>query len=127
MQQPIMQSSQNVFHDPTADARSNDPLSSSSHSRSSTHTATDPSMSSMRPNANDPESSKTRHKQQRLLLLRHASKCEYENGKCPITPHCQEMKTLWKHIASCKDQNCNVRHCMSSRYVLSHYRRCKDP
>jgi E1A/CREB-binding protein len=36
------------------------------------------------------------------------------------------MKTLWEHIAHCKNQQCNVQHCMSSRYVLSHYRRCKD-
>lgn len=69
---------------------------------------------------------KVRHKQQRLLLLRHASKCQYENGQCPVTPHCASMKKLWKHIADCKDQQCKVQHCMSSRYVLSHYRRCKD-
>lgn len=70
---------------------------------------------------------KARHKRQRLLLLRHASKCTAENGTCTITPHCAEMKELWKHIASCKDSCCKVRHCMSSRYVLSHYRRCKPP
>ena len=69
---------------------------------------------------------KVRHKQQRLLLLRHASKCQHE-GKCPETPHCASMKKLWDHIAHCKNQQCNVQHCMSSRYVLSHYRRCKDP
>ncbi len=70
---------------------------------------------------------KARHKRQRLLLLRHASKCTAANGTCTITPHCAEMKELWKHIASCKDSYCKVRHCMSSRYVLSHYRRCKPP
>ena len=70
---------------------------------------------------------KSRHKRQRLLLLRHASKCTAENGTCSITPHCAEMKVLWKHIANCKDSYCKVRHCMSSRYVLSHYRRCKPP
>jgi len=74
----------------------------------------------------DSDPNKSRHKQQRLLLLRHASKCNYEDGQCPVTPHCAEMKVLWKHIASCKDQYCKVKHCMSSRYVLSHYRRCKD-
>ena len=37
------------------------------------------------------------------------------------------MKVLWKHIANCKESQCTVRHCMSSRYVLSHYRRCKGP
>jgi E1A/CREB-binding protein len=68
-----------------------------------------------------------RQQQQRLLLLRHASKCPHENGTCPVTPHCGGMKRLWKHIAECKDQQCQMAHCVSSRYVLSHYHRCKDP
>jgi E1A/CREB-binding protein len=68
-----------------------------------------------------------RQQQQRLLLLRHASKCPHENGSCPVTPHCVGMKRLWKHIAECKDQQCQMAHCVSSRYVLSHYHRCKDP
>jgi len=68
-----------------------------------------------------------RQQQQRLLLLRHASKCPHENGTCPVTPHCVGMKRLWKHIAECKDQQCQMAHCVSSRYVLSHYHRCKDP
>ena len=67
-----------------------------------------------------------RHQQQRLLLLRHAAKCQHEDGRCPVTPHCAGMKRLWKHIAECKDQKCLVLHCVSSRYVLSHYHRCKD-
>jgi E1A/CREB-binding protein len=74
----------------------------------------------------DSEWTKIRHKQQRLLLLRHASRCQHEPSKCPVTPHCAAMKKLWEHIAHCKNQNCEVAHCMSSRYVLSHYRRCKD-
>jgi len=80
------------------------------------------------PNHQDPNYKiKIKHKQQRLLLLRHASKCTYEEGKCPVTQHCAAMKQLWKHIAHCKDQNCEVQHCLSSRYVLSHFRKCKDP
>ena len=75
-------------------------------------------------NEND---AKAKHKRQRLLLLRHASKCNAPPGQCKQTPHCAEMKVLWKHIASCKESQCTVRHCMSSRYVLSHYRRCKGP
>ena len=75
---------------------------------------------------NDTEWQKVRHKQQRLLLLRHASRCEHKTN-CPVTPHCASMKKLWEHIAHCKDSHCSVPHCMSSRYVLSHYRRCKDP
>ena len=75
----------------------------------------------------DPDSSKAKHKQQRLLLLRHASKCTVPTGTCNVTPHCAEMKLLWRHIANCKEPQCNIKHCMSSRYVLSHYRKCKDP
>lgn len=75
----------------------------------------------------DPDSSKAKHKQQRLLLLRHASKCNVPTGTCTVTPHCAEMKVLWRHIANCKEAQCNIKHCMSSRYVLSHYRKCKDP
>jgi hypothetical protein len=75
---------------------------------------------------NDSEWQKVRHKQQRLLLLRHASRCQFKTD-CPVTPHCASMKKLWEHIAHCKNQQCTVPHCMSSRYVLSHYRRCQDP
>lgn len=75
---------------------------------------------------NDSEWQKIRHKQQRLLLLRHASRCQHEAGSCPVTPHCASMKKLWEHIAHCRDPQCTVQHCLSSRYVLSHYRRCKD-
>ncbi len=69
---------------------------------------------------------KIKHKQQRLLLLRHASKCTAKDGECRKTPHCAEMKKLWKHISECHDKNCKYPHCLSSRYVLMHYRRCKD-
>lgn len=67
-----------------------------------------------------------KQQQQRLLLLRHASKCPHDDGRCPVTPHCWSMKQLWKHIMSCKDQECKVAHCVSSRYVLSHYSKCKE-
>lgn len=68
-----------------------------------------------------------RQRQQRLLLLRHASQCP-SNGenKCLVTPHCAAMKVLWKHIAKCKDHQCVTPHCVSSRFVLSHYHRCVD-
>jgi E1A/CREB-binding protein len=69
---------------------------------------------------------KIRHKQQRLLLLRHASRCQH-TVNCPTTPHCASMKELWDHIAHCRNQQCTFQHCLSSRYVLSHYRRCREP
>jgi E1A/CREB-binding protein len=78
------------------------------------------------PNAEQHRQQVLKQQQQRLLLLRHASKCPHENNKCQVTPHCANMKTLWKHIMSCKDQDCKTAHCVSSRYVLSHYSKCKD-
>merc|ERR1719201_1023724 len=67
-----------------------------------------------------------RHKQQRLLLLRHASNCKVEDGTCQVSPHCAAMKQLWKHIINCHDENCSVPHCVSSRYVLGHFRKCLE-
>lgn len=61
---------------------------------------------------------------QRLLLLRHGSKCEAHN--CTATKHCAVMKDLWQHIAKCKNKECKTPHCVTSRYVLSHYHRCKN-
>ena len=67
-----------------------------------------------------------RHQQQRLLLLRHASKCPTKDGECKVTPHCAAIKRLWQHIADCKNQHCSVTHCVTTRFVFSHYHRCKD-
>jgi len=69
---------------------------------------------------------KIRQKQQRLVLLCHASKCEHEEGKCPVSRHCELMKNLWKHVTHCKKRQCTVRYCMGSRSVISHFRKCKD-
>jgi hypothetical protein len=67
-----------------------------------------------------------RTQQQRLVLLRHASKCISKPSECLVTPHCEQVKLLWRHIVICKDPGCNVPHCVSSRLVLSHYHRCRD-
>jgi hypothetical protein len=83
--------------------------------------------SSVSQNTDEHRKQVLKQQQQRLLLLRHASKCPHENGRCPVTPHCWNMKQLWKHIMSCKDQDCKMAHCVSSRYVLSHYSKCKEP
>ena len=66
-----------------------------------------------------------RKQQQRLIILRHASKCPHPAGECTVTPHCESMKILWNHIIGCKSQNCSTPHCASSRYLLSHYKNCK--
>lgn len=99
-------------------------------SSNSQHTGRKPSgeLSVSSNNKYDEESrQRIRHKQQRLLLLHHSSKCSYENGKCPVTQHCADMKRLWVHMSKCQDPNCRVPHCYSSRSILSHYRKCKDP
>merc|ERR1740124_930356 len=98
-------------------SRMHDPRSSSSGNNGS----------SSLPQRNDPEwKIRIRHKQQRLLLLHHSAKCPHENGTCTVTPHCADMKRLWRHMESCKDNNCRVPHCFSSRAILSHYRKCKE-
>jgi hypothetical protein len=88
------------------------------------------------PRSQQDELSKTKMKQQRILLLRHASKCPFGstedggNGQiCPTAPNCPSMKRLWKHIVSCTEANnrCTYPHCNSSKYVMSHYRSCNDP
>jgi E1A/CREB-binding protein len=88
----------------------------------------DEHMSSQHGNPNDPDwKVRIKHKQQRLLLLHHSSKCHFNGGTCHVTPYCGEMKQLWKHMAMCTDNECRVPHCFSSRSILSHYRKCKDP
>jgi hypothetical protein len=65
-----------------------------------------------------------RYQQQRLLLLRHASKCKV--GPTCTTKHCQQMVLLWRHMKKCRDKDCQTAHCLSSRMVLNHYRKCKS-
>jgi len=62
-----------------------------------------------------------RKQQHRLLLLRHASKC---NAPSCSTPYCSQMKLLWKHMSRCAEIDCKTPHCFSSRCVLNHYRIC---
>ena len=67
------------------------------------------------------------NQQQRLLFLRHGSKCKHVDGKCPQNlPNCENMKDLWLHIKECRVPRCKYPRCISSRYVLSHYHKCKD-
>ncbi|KAL7543116.1 hypothetical protein ACHAXR_012415 [Thalassiosira sp. AJA248-18] len=130
---PQQQQPQQQLQQPAGGNHTSSNGASKTNNNSSQPKMMPPPSSSKEPAVNDdarmkPEpDAKARHKRQRLLLLRHASKCTAENGQCTVTPHCAEMKVLWKHIANCKDSYCKVRHCMSSRYVLSHYRRCKPP
>ena len=60
---------------------------------------------------------------QRLVLLRHASKCRV--GPSCSVKFCPQMVVLWKHMRSCDDKSCKTAFCLSSRCVLNHYRNCK--
>jgi E1A/CREB-binding protein len=67
-------------------------------------------------------------KQQRwLLFLRHASKCQAPEGKCPYTPHCHVAKHLWEHVLKCTLPTCQYPRCLASRELLKHHQNCKDP
>lgn len=63
-----------------------------------------------------------KRQQQRLVQLFHASNCWLGN-RCK-EPSCSQMTFLWNHVSSCKDDRCNVKSCVSSRYVLTHFRQC---
>lgn len=71
-----------------------------------------------------------RSKQKRILLIRHATKCQkcYEGTpkRCAIGAHCRVAKKLCEHIKTCKDLNCSYSNCLSTRQIITHYRKCKD-
>ena len=60
----------------------------------------------------------------RIILLWHSSHCSNKN--CVAIKKCNRVKELWEHISECKDNNCNFKHCLSSRWILGHYHHCKD-
>ena len=64
--------------------------------------------------------------QQRLLAVRHASKCRRTPGTCLVVPNCPKIKQLWAPMSKREDKQCQVSRCVSSKYVLSHYLECQD-
>lgn len=66
------------------------------------------------------------HQQQRLLLLRHASKCKVFDGTCLLKERCNDLKDLWKHIFTCKEFECPREFCKSSKLVCRHFSGCKE-
>lgn len=62
--------------------------------------------------------------QDRLLQLRHAINCPHRAMDCPVSRHCWHMKKLWRHMLSCKAEFCSFPCCVSSRFLLHHYRSC---
>ncbi|KAL3804695.1 hypothetical protein HJC23_008510 [Cyclotella cryptica] len=65
-------------------------------------------------------------KQHRLLVLRHSSQCQAEDGKCSKYAQCAEMRVLWQHMSNCREGNCAVKYCKSSRNILRHYLNCRE-
>lgn len=65
---------------------------------------------------------------QRLALLRHAQKCRHAQGEeCSVTRHCGMMKDLWQHMIEChRYYDCEEPFCVTSRYILIHYRDCMN-
>lgn len=86
-----------------------------------------------------------RRKIQRLLLIRHCTKCSIRSIPlppltfpssssyttpggyfCPVSSHCAEGKALCAHIKSCKLDDCTYKKCLTTREVLGHYMKCRD-
>ncbi len=75
--------------------------------------------------ANGTDSNKAiQHQVNRLILLRHASKCT-KGAMCTVKK-CPQMISLWNHMKICRDKDCKTEHCLTSRCILNHYRICKE-
>merc|ERR1712087_889381 len=60
-------------------------------------------------------------------LLRHATCCTAPEGTCSYSKHCADVKRALEHITTdgCGDPNCKIKHCLTSWYVLTRWRRNK--
>lgn len=65
-----------------------------------------------------------RKEQLRLLHLQHATTCPHTSS-C-LVPSCRDIKELWSHVLTCKEQNCRFPDCLSSRKTLLHWYGCQD-
>ncbi|KAK4470612.1 hypothetical protein MN116_006149 [Schistosoma mekongi] len=69
--------------------------------------------------------------QQQLALLLHADHCERLERRGVATNcmdrNCGEIRSLLPHLQSCtREKECSVPHCISSKYIMRHYRSCRD-
>lgn len=60
-------------------------------------------------------------KMHRINLLKHSSECKAEPGKCPLFTECAKARTLWRHMAGCREISCPVKDCSISREILREY------
>ena len=67
-----------------------------------------------------------REQQERLVLLRHAARCTAAPGLCANPEHSDTIRVVWCHVRSCRRLDCPFLYCLSSRFVLHHYSRCRD-
>lgn len=68
--------------------------------------------------------------QRRLVLINHALNCPFNaNSKfkhCRSTPECKKIYSLYQHVQVCSLPQCDVTHCVSTRYLLSHQSKCVE-
>jgi len=59
-----------------------------------------------------------------ILLIRHASECRRQPGKCKLK-RCSEAKKVSNHIKSCRQgSSCQFPHCAITKSLVSHYMQC---
>ena len=62
-----------------------------------------------------------------LLTLLHVAGCNKNETGCKILPDCADIRLLYEHIKTCKDNNnCNRDKCYIGRVLLSHYSKCQQ-
>jgi hypothetical protein len=73
----------------------------------------------------------------RLIQLNHAWRCRAAAasapapapGAAPCTAEgmqCPYFQFLWGHMERCTESVCSVKHCVSSRFCIEHYKACAD-
>jgi len=65
----------------------------------------------------------TNHMHRRLVHLWNAS-TKYQYLK-ELQPNQKKYVKLWKHIQKCSNEDCKYDHCLSSRQILTHFKRCQ--
>lgn len=78
-------------------------------------------------NKHKEEQNRIRRSISRLLLFIHVKNCKDKVCKNPdYRKLCPQFKELFNHTMSCKNPDCKVDHCTSSKYIIAHWTRCKN-